>query len=33
MGIKGGHVCTHEHAAGCTHADTPPAPLAAAAAE
>lgn len=21
MGIKGGHVCTHEHAAGCTHAD------------
>ncbi len=33
MGIKGGHVCTHEHAAGCTHADaaaTPPAELLAA---
>ena len=27
MGIKGGHVCTHEHAAGCTHAD-PPSPQA-----
>lgn len=21
MGIKGGHVCTHEHAAGCSHPD------------
>ena len=27
MGIKGGRVCTHEHAAGCNH-DNAPAPLA-----